>query len=100
MLDARAAADPEFDLDSAIANTLWHDARRYRVSITIGDTHNDVSARAKLFKGFDESAPGTAARRRADTIYLPTLRNWGRLLCPRNHQNQSHRQCLIRLQLN
>lgn len=76
MLDARAAADPEFDLDSAIANTLWHDARRYRVSITIGDTHNDPSARAKLFKGFDDSAPGATARRRADTIYLPALRNW------------------------
>jgi hypothetical protein len=76
MLDARATADPEFDLDTAIANTLWHDARRYRVSITIGDTHNNADARAKLFKGFDESAPGTAARRRADTIYLPVLRSW------------------------
>lgn len=76
MLDARAAADPEFDLDTAIANTLWHDARRYRVSITIGDTHTDADARARLFKGFDHSAPGAALRRRADTIYLPAMRNW------------------------
>ncbi|MDX8536028.1 hypothetical protein RFM23_00150 [Mesorhizobium abyssinicae] len=76
MLDARAAADPEFDLDTAIANTLWHDSRRYRVSITIGDTHNNADARAKLFKGFDDSAPGAAARRRADTIYLPAMRSW------------------------
>lgn len=76
MLDARAAADPKFDLDTAIANTIWHDARRYRVSITIGDTHNDSDARAKLFKGFDDSAPGASARRRADTIYLPAMRNW------------------------
>ncbi|EFI51383.1 hypothetical protein [Afipia sp. 1NLS2] len=76
MLDARAAADPAFDLDTAIANTLWHDARRYRVSITIGDTHNNADARARLFKGFDESAPGAAIRRRADTIYLPAMRSW------------------------
>jgi hypothetical protein len=76
MLDARAAADPDFDLDSAIASTLWHNARRYRVSVTIGDTHNDADARAKLFKGFDDSAPGAAVRRRADTIYLPAMRNW------------------------
>lgn len=76
MLDARAAADPTFDLDTAIANTIWHDARRYRVSITIGDTHNNSDARAKLFKGFDASAPGDATRRRADTIYLPEMRNW------------------------
>lgn len=76
MLDARAAADPKFDLDTAIANTLWHDARRYRVSITIGDTHNNADARARLFKGFDDSAPGAVVRRRADTIYLPAMRSW------------------------
>jgi hypothetical protein len=76
MLDARAAADPAFDLDSAIANILWHDARRYRVSITIGDTHNNADARAQLFKGFDDSVPGAATRRRADTIYLPAMRSW------------------------
>jgi Resolvase, N terminal domain len=68
--------NPDFDLDTAIANTLWHDARRYRVSITIGDTHNNADARAKLFKGFNDSAPGAAARRRADTIYLPAMRSW------------------------
>lgn len=76
MLDARASVDPEFDLDTAIANTLWKDARRYRVSITIGDTHKNAVARAKLFRGFDVSAPGDAARRRADTIYLPAMRSW------------------------
>lgn len=76
MLDARALADPEFDLDSAIANTLWQEARRYRVSITVGDTHNSEAARAGLFKGFDETAPGAVMRRRADTIYMPALRSW------------------------
>lgn len=73
---AQQAVDPAFDVDSAIANTLWNEARRYRVSITIGDTHNSDAARSTLFKGFDESAPGVIERRRADTIYLPALRDW------------------------
>ena len=76
LLDARAAIDPEFDLDTAIADTLWKDARRYRVSITVSDTHNNSKARARLFKGFDDSAPGDVVRRRADTIYLPAMRRW------------------------
>jgi hypothetical protein len=76
MLDAHAEANPEFDLDTAIANTLWNNARRYRVSITIGDTHNTAIARARLFKGFNESAPGDMVRRRGDTIYLPVMRSW------------------------
>lgn len=76
MLSARAEADPSFDVDSAIANTLWQDARRYRVSITIGDTHNAEAAREGLFKGFDDTAPGMKARRRADTFYKPELRSW------------------------
>lgn len=76
MLDVHAAADPDFDVDTAIANTLWADARRYRVSITIGDTHNTEDARAALFVGFDVSAPGSVSRRRADTVYLPRMRAW------------------------
>jgi hypothetical protein len=76
MLDAYALADPAFDIDTAIANTLWQDARRYRVSITIGDNHKDETGRARLFTGFDQTAPGDVNRRRADTIYIPELRAW------------------------
>jgi hypothetical protein len=76
MLGVQAAADPQFDVDSAIATTLWREVRRYRVSITIGDPHNSDKGRAKLFEGFDNSAPGAVERRRADTIYLPALRSW------------------------
>ena len=76
MLDVRAHSDAGFDVDSAIANTLWHEARRYRVSITVGDTHNAEADRARQFRGFDDSAPGAVERRRADTIYLPALRSW------------------------
>ena len=76
MLSARAESDPDFDLDSAISKTLWQDVRRYRVSITVGDSHSNEQSRAQLFKGFDVSAPGDVVRRRADTIYLPAMRDW------------------------
>lgn len=76
MLDVRAVADPLFDIDTAIARTLWDQARRYRVSITIGDTHNGETSRRGLFDGFDASAPGDVERRRAETFYLPAMRDW------------------------
>jgi hypothetical protein len=76
VLDARAAADDDLDIDAAIANILWKEARRYRVSVTINDTHNSDNTRARLFDGFDEKVPGGVERRRADTIYLPQLRDW------------------------
>jgi hypothetical protein len=76
MLEAQQQLDPNLDLDTAIANILWKDARRYRVSITVADTHLQKNARARLFKGFDEKAPGDVKRRRAETIYLPKLRQW------------------------
>lgn len=76
MLEAQLGIDPQLDIDSAIANILWKDARRYRVSITIGATHVTNRARARLFRGFDEVAPGDVERRRAETLYLPDLRKW------------------------
>lgn len=76
VLDTHAAADANFDIDAAIANILWKEARRDRISVTINDTHNSDRARARLFDGFDEKAPGGIERRRADTIYLPRLREW------------------------
>lgn len=76
MLDVRAAADETFDIDTAIAGTLWAEARRYRVAITIGDTHNSDPRRRDLFEGFDATAPGAVERRRAETFYLPGMRAW------------------------
>jgi hypothetical protein len=76
MLEAQKMLDPALDVDTAISNILWKEVRRYRVSITVDDTHMANTARAKLFKGFDESAPGDDKRRRAETIHLPDLRKW------------------------
>jgi hypothetical protein len=76
MLEAQRNRDSELDIDTAISNILWKDVRRYRVSITIGDTHLKDTDRERLFKGYDEIAPGAVERRRAETVYLPQLRNW------------------------
>ncbi|MET4301119.1 hypothetical protein ABMB68_003948 [Bradyrhizobium sp. RT4a] len=75
-LETQKRFDPELDIDAAISNILWKDARRYRVSITVGETHKVEQARKRLFKGFDESAPGGVDRRRAETIHIPDLRQW------------------------
>lgn len=76
LLDTQATLDTDLDVEAAISSILWKEARHYRVSITVGDTHNSVSGRARLFKGFDELAVGDIKRRRAETIYLPELRKW------------------------
>jgi hypothetical protein len=76
MLEAQLRFNPDLNVDAAIANILWKEARRYRVSITVGDTYLKDNARARLFKGFDQHAPGEVKRRRAETIYVPALRKW------------------------
>ena len=75
-LETQKYFDPDLDIDAAISNILWKNARRYRVSITVGETHNVEQARERLFKGFEDSAPGGVERRRAETIHLPNLRKW------------------------
>jgi hypothetical protein len=75
-LEAQKHFDPSLDIDAAISNILWKQARRYRVSITVSEAHTSETARARLFKGFDESAPGDVERRRAETIHIPELRSW------------------------
>jgi hypothetical protein len=75
-LEAQKRLDADLDIDAAINAILWKDAKRYRVSITVGDTHASPDGRERLFKGFDEKAPGDVKRRRAKTIYLPDLRKW------------------------
>ena len=76
LLEAKAAIDDSFNVDAAIADALWNQARRYRVSITVGETHNSVGRRRALFSGYDEFAPGAVERRRAETFYVADLRTW------------------------
>lgn len=75
ILEAYQAVMP-LDVEDAVAEILWKEARTYRVSITVGDTHAAHGARAGLFAGYDDHAPGLIAKRRAETIYFPDMRTW------------------------
>jgi hypothetical protein len=76
MLEAQQHAFPALDIDEAIESILWHEARRYRVSVTVSDEHNGESNRKALFAGFDTSAAGDLIKRRAETMHFDDLRGW------------------------
>lgn len=67
---------PELDIDNAIDNILWQQARRYRVSISVDEKHKAADNRKKLFKHFDSSVDGDVTRRRAETMHFDDLRQW------------------------
>jgi hypothetical protein len=75
---------PGLDADAAVETIIWKDVRRYRVAITVGDTHGSVSGRAQLFAGYDEVAPGDNVRRRGETFQVSTLRPWMQNLAERS----------------
>lgn len=83
ILEAQQTVFPGLDVDKAIETILWEEVRHYRVSITTSDTHAKDGARKKLFKGFDDVAPGLASRRRADTMHFDDLRGWMDSFCER-----------------
>lgn len=64
------------DVEDAVEAILWKEARSYRVSITVSNSHGTDATRAKLFAGYDKKAPGEATRRRAETIHIPNMRKW------------------------
>ncbi len=65
------------DPEKAVHEILWHQARAYRVSITIGDKENSDAGRKNLFKGYQNAIPnGSVERRRAETLYQKDIRNW------------------------
>lgn len=64
------------DVDAAIQNIIWKQARHYRVSITIGDTHNSDKGRSRLFADYEKVAQGHLHRRRGETLHINNLRQW------------------------
>jgi hypothetical protein len=70
------ATRPNIDPDAAIESILWNQVRRYRISITVGDTHASEQGRRRLFDGYDTVAGGEAHRRRAETLHVQNLRAW------------------------
>lgn len=81
ILEAQQSIFPGLNVDEAIETILWDEVRHYRVSITTAGTHAKDAARKKLFRGFDEVAPGKSERRRADTMHLDDLREWMTAFC-------------------
>ena len=76
LLEAHHQRFPELDIDSAIERIAWEEARHFRVAVTADASHDKDDVRAELFKGFDKVAPGHSARRQAETIAIPELRDW------------------------
>lgn len=76
LLEAHQQRFPDLDIDGAVERIAWEEARHFRVAVTADAAHDDDDVRAALFKGFDEVAPGIAARRQGETIAIPKLRDW------------------------
>lgn len=76
ILEAQQHVYPDMDIDSAVDRILWQEARRYRVSITTGITHQTENARAGLFANYDATAAGDTLRRQAETMHFDDLRAW------------------------
>src|SRR5450830_1052917 len=54
------------DVDDVVRRVIWKDARHFRVSITVGDTHATDAGRGRLFKDYDTKVPGNVKRRRGE----------------------------------
>ncbi len=64
------------DVDKAIEKVIWNKTRRYRVCITVGDTHATPAGRLRLFADYDTVTPGALEKRRGETFHIASLRNW------------------------
>jgi hypothetical protein len=76
LLETQLGIFPAVDIDRAVSEIVWKEARRYRVSITVDSEHEAENARAALFGGFNNKVPGDVVRRRAETVVIPNMRNW------------------------
>lgn len=76
LLEAQLRTFPELDVDAAVQQIIWKEARRYRIAITVDNPHLTPNKRKGLFKDYDTYAPGAIARRGAETMCLPELRSW------------------------
>lgn len=70
LLKGAGHSDPQ----QAVADIMWKQVRRYRLSIT--DEQSTDQSRAKLFKGYEKNIPGGMERRRAEVFEVIGLRTW------------------------
>jgi hypothetical protein len=76
LLEAQLKTLPDLDVDAAVQQIVWNEARRYRIAITVEEPHATAEKRKRLFKDYDAYAPGDVVRRGAETMCLPDLRSW------------------------
>lgn len=67
---------PTVDVDEAIRKVIWAEARHFRVSITVQDTHSTSTGRDRLFKDYDTIVAGDIKRRRGETFHVADVRAW------------------------
>lgn len=70
LLKEAGLSDPQ----QAVADVMWKQVRRYRLSIT--DDESTDQSQAKLFKGYEACVPGGLERRRAEVFEVLHLRSW------------------------
>ncbi|BDI04738.1 hypothetical protein [Sphaerotilus microaerophilus] len=70
LLKGAGLSDPQ----QAVAEVMWKQVRRYRLSIT--DDESTDQSQASLFKGYEKWVPGGVERRRAEVFEVLNLRQW------------------------
>ena len=76
LLQTQLRTFPDLDVEAAVEEIAWKEARRYRVAITVDKSHATPEPRLALFKGFESKAPGAISRRIAETMLVQDLRPW------------------------
>ena len=64
------------DVDKVIADIVWEQVRRYRVSVTGEAVHGSTTGFKGLFDGYDTVAPGDDVKRRAAVLCFEDVRSW------------------------
>lgn len=62
------------DPETAVAEVMWSQTRRFRLSIT--DEISTDTSQLKLFKGYADAVGGNTERRRAEVFVVNDLRTW------------------------
>lgn len=64
------------DSEEVVNRVIWEKALKYRVSITIGNSHAKADGYARLFDGYDQIISGPDDRRRGEVFYCADMRQW------------------------
>lgn len=67
---------PTLDAEEVVNKVLWERILRYRVSITISDSHAKPDGYSRLFGGYDVVVPGPDTRRQGEVFFCSDMRQW------------------------